>query len=220
MLLNINSTSLLKFVVRCTISLYNTRLCHLLSTENEQRKIPPGRKDNRIVPSANKSPIERSCAIEEDALASEGFCTVSCLSPNLNCETESYLHYNTTESISVTSSAAVEDPCLNTWQRSVKSPAERDLETHQSFLAPPQSIAYEPTWESLEDEVIPVIIRHEAVNRAVLAEPETLDFEPLQQLEGDCHCQMQTDHILRGTGWRSCQICLESVERLASQVLA
>jgi hypothetical protein len=93
MLLDISSISLLKFLLHCTLDLHNAKLPQMRSTENEQCHRWPGQDDEFIVSCTDKSAMGRSCVTEEDALASDSYCIVSCPTSNQECEAGSHPHY-------------------------------------------------------------------------------------------------------------------------------
>ena len=159
---------------------------------------------------ANKVPLEQSCKPDvKDATTPKDFCTISCLSSNLDCEVEAYPHNNATKSNCETPRATVYDVCCDPCEMPEETAPESEPAVSEQVPDSPQPVACEPT---LEDEIVPASTKCEAIEN---------DAPPKQSLRhrtSSRPCSLQTTHILEGNGWEECRRCRETVKSLTVRV--
>ena len=87
----------------------------------------------------------------------------------------------------------------------------------EELVDSPQPVTCEPIWEALEEEIAPVPTKCDVIEYDAPYESEPMDTEPLKQRVSNRR-RLQASHILEGNGWRSCEPCRDTTERLALQV--
>jgi hypothetical protein len=218
---NLSNTALIKFMARCIVDLYNTKLCHTIVTEKKlcQRLDTHDQHAQEQAP-ADDSHVEDCCGSDiEDPVASENFYTISCPPSEFSdCEVEAGLHGSVAVDNCEKSEQATEEICYEPCEVLMEAPVDSEPGVSECVPDSPQSAACEPTWEHWKDEVTSVPTEREAVDCDVLVEPGQGHNNPLQESARASRCRFEARHILEGDEWRTCDRCREVMKELSLRV--
>lgn len=231
---DLNNTALIKFMTRCIVNLYNTRLTHMIDTEkglqdlqkSSSHDLSPKPDDPKLeqiatldIPAADELTVEHCCG--PDAVSSDDFSTISCPpSEAPACETEPCPYGPTAEescettqdSPRVTSSELCE-ATVEAW-----SDTEPVPETYVELEAEVLDVECEPTIGPVAEESAAAPSEcFDVPIECVEVTTECAIYE--EEVINDWPCPLQGQHVLRGDGWKHCMRCRAVVERLATQVL-
>lgn len=235
---DLNNASLIKFMARCTVNLYNTRLSQMLTTEkelcprlhtkdqcvqNRQLNDSTVELEQNVVfhmTPGDKIPVEE-CDLQgvEDVATSEGFCTISCPpSEAPDGEVEPCLYENNAGFGYGTPKHVIEEIRDQPCEVTMETPIEPGPGVPDRVPDSPRPVSYEPTWEPSKDEIASIPTENDALICVAPVEPEPVDPDFPQESDGSPSCPFQTRHLLKGMGWKKCKRCRKTLKKLLVEV--
>jgi hypothetical protein len=230
---DLGSAALIKFVAKCVVDLYSTKIACMIHTEQavsrpgspKDRKEPHisqtednpniARTASRISSVASEVSVEQSCGPGTEAVTlSDSFSTLSCSLPeatpldtnsSVDPTAEDVYEIQERMTASATSEACkiVEESWPNTEKATEPEPVMSDSPCSVEEIAD-ESVAMPQEWPAVSSEAWTEDV------------PEATFHAEDQRATSPCHRQAQ--HVLMGTGWKRCADCLNVVRRLAGQV--
>ncbi|KAH6620508.1 hypothetical protein C7974DRAFT_235422 [Boeremia exigua] len=234
--------ALVKFITRCTVNLYNTRLSHMIATEKELRHelnaLNQSARDRILErgelkseqPATKESIVEESSGLDVKSLVLDD--DLSTVSGPPSSEPIAYVSEMSSYD-SIAEESVMRDPGSDMSEAVVESvPDPKPDPEPEPRSDPAQELepvvihdrCPEPLWsnpiEQLPDDTVkqsldlPTV--YEAVGLEAPAEGEAVNTTP-----GDVAgrwCPLQTQHVLMGDGWKDCIACHVVVTRLAMQM--
>jgi hypothetical protein len=231
---NLGSAALIKFMAKCVVDLYSTKIAGLIHAEQSVNRLesPKDRREqhmsqtegnpniartaSRISSVANEIPAEQSCELGTEAVTlSDSFSTLSCSLPEAppldtnfppDPTAEDVYEIQERMTISATSEACeiVEEPWPNTEQATEPETVVMSDSPCSVEEIADESGAMPQEWPAVSSEASTEDV------------PEAAFHAEDQRATSPCHRQAQ--HVLMGTEWKRCADCLNVVRRLAGQV--
>lgn len=231
---SLGNLALIKFMARCVVDLYSTKIARMMDREQSvgQSETPKDREErhrsqigdspnimqttSRFSSVASEISVEQSCEPRiEAATLSDSFSTLSCSLPEAPpyetdpCpEATAEDDQEISEQMAVSASAEVCEAVDEPW------PAAEQLKD-----AEPEAISEWPRLVGkVADESLTMTQEWSAIPSEVQCEdiPEAIIESEEEEYISPCHSQAQ--HVLMGTGWKSCAHCFDVVRRLAGQI--
>lgn len=230
---DLESAGLIKFMAKCVVDLYSTKIAGMMHTEQSvsRPESPRDRKEqhmsqiedkpniaraaSRISSVASEVSVEQSCGPRTEAVTlSDSFSTLSCslpeatpldtnFSPDPTAEDVYEIQERMTASATSEACEIVEESWPNTEKATEPEPVMSDSPCSVEEIAD-ESVAMPQEWPAVSSEAWTEDV------------PEATFHAEDQRATSPCHRQAQ--HVLMGTGWKRCAGCLNVVRRLAGQV--
>lgn len=235
---NLRSAALIKFMAKCVVDLYSTKVARMINTErsvsqpesprdpNEQDTSQIGkspgvaRTTSRISSVASEISVEQYCeASAEDAALSDSFNTISCSAFEAPPEASPLETDPCPEPSAEDDHDMPEHIAVSVTSEACEAVDEPWLFSEQATEAEPEAVSDSPcSVEEAVDESVTMPQEWSAVPYDV----PTGDIVEVASHVGEqgivWPCYRQTQHILMGAGWKSCVPCSNVVRRLAGQV--